>query len=101
MSDRRSPVPGGGVQGLRALLRDPPRADRIRWREGIFPTTLISDDRGLMARTFGTLYWVGGSVGLATLAFDCHLAGDPDRALDGIAPAQLFLGLCFGQKFKA
>jgi len=41
---------------LRGLLTDPPFLDRLTWREGIRPRTLISEDRGLMARVFGTLF---------------------------------------------
>jgi diguanylate cyclase (GGDEF)-like protein len=52
---------------MRALLRDPPLIDRLTWREGIHPQTLISEDRGLMARTFGTLLLVGVVVGVAIL----------------------------------
>ena len=58
----------GRVHRRAALFRDPPLVDRITWREGLFPRALISEDRGLIARTFGTLYAVGGSVGVATLA---------------------------------
>lgn len=43
--------------------------DRITWREGIQPQTLISEDRGLMARTFGSAYAMGGLLGLALLVF--------------------------------
>ena len=55
-------------KGLRGLLADPPLIDRLTWREGIRPHTLISEDRGLMARTFGTLYLVAAVAGLLSLA---------------------------------
>ena len=45
------------------LLADPPLIDRLTWREGVSPRTLISHDTGLMARTIGTLYLVGALVG--------------------------------------
>jgi diguanylate cyclase (GGDEF)-like protein len=67
MTNRRTPGARGGIHRLRALLADPPLSVRLTWREGIFPATLISEDRGLVARTFGTLYVVGGTVGLATV----------------------------------
>jgi diguanylate cyclase (GGDEF)-like protein len=49
------------------LLADPPLIDRLTWREGVSPRTLISHDRGLMARTFGTLFLVGAVVGGVSL----------------------------------
>jgi diguanylate cyclase (GGDEF)-like protein len=62
----------GVVRGVRD---DPPLIDRLMWREGIFPQTLVAADRGLMARTFGTLFAVGGLIGLVSLAI-----GESDRA---------------------
>jgi diguanylate cyclase (GGDEF)-like protein len=41
--------------------------DRVTWREGVSPRTLISHDPGLMARTFGTLFLVGAVVGALSL----------------------------------
>ena len=45
------------------LLSDPPLLDRLTWREGIRPETLISRDRGLIARTFGSLDLIGARGG--------------------------------------
>ena len=41
--------------------------DRVLWRDGIRPRTLISEDRGLMARTFGTMYGFAALVALLIL----------------------------------
>src|SRR5215211_5943719 len=49
------------------MLSDPPLIDRLLWREGIQPDTLISNDPGLIARTFGTLYLIGGGLGFGLL----------------------------------
>ncbi len=54
-------------RGLRGLIADPPLIERFTWREGIQPQTLISQDSGLIARTFGSLYFVGGTLGLFML----------------------------------
>lgn len=56
MRDRRS---GKGM---------PPLRDRITWREGIHPETLISQDRGLIARSYGTAFSTGGILGFLVLA---------------------------------
>jgi diguanylate cyclase (GGDEF)-like protein len=69
-------APEGGPFGL---LADPPLIDRITWREGVSPRTLISQDRGLMARTFGTLFLVGAAVGGVSLLFTDH--GNRDNAV--------------------
>ena len=50
------------------MLEDPPLIDRITWREGVLPRTLISRDRGLMARTFGSLYLIAAVAGAVSLA---------------------------------
>jgi len=70
------------------LLSDPPLIDRLTWREGIHPQTLISRDRGLMARTFGTLFGVGAAVGLAIL-----LIGENADRDDGVIAAIIALSL--------
>src|SRR5215211_8376330 len=49
------------------MLSDPPLIDRLLWREGIQSDTLISNDPGLIARTFGTLYLIGGGLGFVLL----------------------------------
>ena len=53
---------------LRAVFSDPPMLDRLAWREGISAQTLISEDRGLIARAFGTLYVAGSAIGFLILA---------------------------------
>ena len=68
-------------RGLRGLLSDPPLRDRITWREGIQPQTLISEDRGLMARTFGTLFVLGGLLGLFLLV----IREDAEREVTSLA----------------
>ena len=81
--------------GLRELLADPPLIDRITWREGIRPQTLISLDTGLIARTFGTLYWAGGILGLTMLVAGRGTEGS-DFALAMLIAAALLLGaVCF------
>ena len=60
---------GAPERATGGLLSDPPLIERLTWREGIRPETLISRDRGLIARTFGTLYLIGAVVGGLLLAF--------------------------------
>jgi diguanylate cyclase (GGDEF)-like protein len=55
------------VGRLSSLLADPRLIDRITWREGVSPRTLISNDTGLMARTFGSLFLVAAVVGALSL----------------------------------
>jgi diguanylate cyclase (GGDEF)-like protein len=77
---------------LRGLLTDPPLVDRLTWREGIQAQTLISEDRGLMARTFGTLALLGGVLGLLLTA----VGNDNQRetlSLVLISVASLVLGV--------
>ena len=88
------PRPGFRAR-LTAVLTDPPMIDRLTWREDIYAHTLISEDRGLIARAFGFLYIVGAGIGFALLAI-----GEPiDRskgAVAAIAGAALVLGaVCF------
>jgi diguanylate cyclase (GGDEF)-like protein len=54
---------GARRKRISGLLAEPPLIDRISWREGVSPRTLISQDTGLMARTFGTLFMVAALVG--------------------------------------
>lgn len=69
------------------MLDDPPLLDRLTWREGIQPQTLISLDRGLLARTVGTLCLVGALIGLAIL-----ISGDEGRDSD----KAVRIGVLFG-----
>jgi hypothetical protein len=49
--DQPSPTQCGANAGApQGLLSDPPLLDRLRWREGIRPETMISNDRGLIGR---------------------------------------------------
>ncbi len=69
--------------------------DRLTWREGISTETLISEDRGLIARAFGTLYVTGSGTGFLILAL-----GEPlehgREVVAGLAGVALLLGLvCF------
>ena len=97
----REAVPGArgakpeARSGLRGLLSEPPLIDRLRWREGVRPQTLISRDVGLMARVFGTLYSVGGILGMVMLGLGAEPeAGDLPLAMLSIA--SLLLGaVCF------
>ena len=81
-------------RGLRGLIADPPLIERFTWREGIQPQTLISQDSGLIARTFGSLYFVGGTLGLFMLIVGD--ANDNEFAQATLSIAALLLGvLCF------
>jgi diguanylate cyclase (GGDEF)-like protein len=64
------------------------------WREGIHPRTLISQDRGLMARTFGTLYLVAGLVATVSVAVP-----DPGTRSDGVLAGVGVLALLVGMAF--
>jgi diguanylate cyclase (GGDEF)-like protein len=46
---------------------DPPLRHRLLWRDPLSPDTLLSEDRGLMARTFGTLALLGAALGVIVL----------------------------------
>jgi diguanylate cyclase (GGDEF)-like protein len=46
---------------------NPPLARRFTWRDTMRPETLISEDRGLRARAYGTLFLVGGALALLIL----------------------------------
>ena len=90
------PQAGHGLRrGLRDLLAEPPLIDRITWREGLHPQTLISLDTSLIARTFGTLYSAGGILGLTMLAVGAGTEGS-DFTLAMLSVAALLLGaICF------
>jgi diguanylate cyclase (GGDEF)-like protein len=89
----RDPRAEPGISG--GLLSDPPLLDRLTWREGIQPQTLISRDRGLIARTFGTLYMVGGLVGILTLVVGEENRGD-EAAIAALTAGGIALGIvCF------
>jgi diguanylate cyclase (GGDEF)-like protein len=66
--EARHEAPGGG-SSWRRLLTDPPFAERISWRDPLRSDTLITQDRGLMARTFGSLFYAGALLGLVILVF--------------------------------
>jgi len=77
------------------MLADPPLIDRLAWREGIRPQTLISEDRGLMARTFGTLYLVASLAGFVSLLVPDH-GGRNDTVLALVSIAAVVIGaICF------
>src|SRR5262249_32301072 len=78
-----------GASGFSGLLAEPPLIDRITWREGIRPPTLVSGDRGLMARTFGTLYLMAAFVAAASLLLPGAVH---DPVLGGIAVCCLLVG---------
>jgi diguanylate cyclase (GGDEF)-like protein len=70
--------------------RDLPLIQRLLWRDPIPSGTMVSEDRGLMARTFGTLYLVAALVSAVSL-----LAGTQgDRDDLGLAAVAL-LSLAF------
>jgi diguanylate cyclase (GGDEF)-like protein len=81
----------GGARGggIFAMLAEPPLIDRLTWREGIHSPTLVSGDRGLMARTFGTLYQMGAFVTSASLVLPGALH---NPVLGGIAICCLLVG---------
>ncbi len=82
-------------RGLRELLSDPPLIDRITWREGVRPQTLVSRDASLIARAFGTLYSAGGVLGLTMLAAGAGTESNA-FALAMLSVAALLLGAtCF------
>jgi diguanylate cyclase (GGDEF)-like protein len=86
---KREP-PGSRAGWLARFLDDPPLVDRITWREGVLPRTLISKDRGLMARTFGTLYLVAALVGGVSLLV--HDSGNRhDAVLAAVSALALLL----------
>ena len=69
--------------------------DRLTWREGIYAQTLISEDRGLIARAFGSVYVAGAAIGFLLLAVGDPIDRDPTE-LQAIAGVALLLGvICF------
>lgn len=85
----------GAGGALRALLEDPPLAARVLWREPMRAETMISEDRGLMARTFGTLFMLGGTFGLLLLVADDGVFRADWGAVAAIATAVALGALCF------
>ncbi len=77
------------------LLSDPPLLDRLTWREGIRPETLISRDRGLIARAFGTIYSVGGLAAVVILLFGEGADRDTAAMVMIAASALVLGGVCF------
>lgn len=53
-----------GVSRMRRLFTDPPLRERISWKDPLRTDTLITQDRALMARTFGTFFFAGSVFGL-------------------------------------
>jgi diguanylate cyclase (GGDEF)-like protein len=62
------------------ILSDPPLLDRLLWREGLRPQTLISEDRGLLARSFVTMYGLSALAGIILLAVG-ESTSESDEAL--------------------
>jgi diguanylate cyclase (GGDEF)-like protein len=85
------PRMGARAARVSDLLADPPLIDRLTWREGVSPRTLISHDTGLMARTFGTLYLVAAVVGGLSL-----LVHDSGNRHDAVLAATSALALLVG-----
>jgi diguanylate cyclase (GGDEF)-like protein len=74
---------------------DPPLIDRLAWRDPIRSETLISQDRGLIARAYGTLLLFGGLAGFAILAFGQRTNRD-DALIAGLSVlAFLLAAVCF------
>src|SRR5262249_1568457 len=88
------PERGESAGRLSSLLADPPLIDRITWRDGVRPQTLISRDRGLMARTFGTIYLVAALVGGISL-----LARNPGNRGDTVLGIVSLVALVMGSAF--
>ncbi len=94
-SPRDPPRTQTSANDLRGWLSNPPLRDRVSWREGILPRSLISEDRGLLARTSGTLYLAGAAVGFAILALG-ESAGRNDPTIAVISVLAVLLGgVCF------
>ena len=55
-------------ESIRGLVSDPSLRDRLLWRDPMRAETMITEDRGLIARTYGTLFSLGGVAGLILLA---------------------------------
>jgi diguanylate cyclase (GGDEF)-like protein len=84
-------ITGTPERGFRRLLAHPPLIDRLTWREGVSPRTLISQDRGLMARTFGSLFLVGAVVGGISL-----LVADPGNRNNAVLVVMSGVALLLG-----
>jgi diguanylate cyclase (GGDEF)-like protein len=81
---------------LSRLLADPPLRDRIAWRDPIRAETMISEDRGLLARAFGTLALVGAATGWALLIVGDHGTERNDWAIAALSAAAMVLSaICF------
>lgn len=75
-----------------AELTNPPLRRRLAWRETMRPETLISQDRGLRARAYGSLYMVGGALALVILVIGEDIERR-DLVIAGVAVLALLLGL--------
>jgi diguanylate cyclase (GGDEF)-like protein len=75
--------------------RDLPLIRRLLWQDPVRSGPLISEDRGLMARTFGTLYLVAAALGIVSLVVGTE--GDrSDLALALVSSLSLVFGIgCF------
>lgn len=81
--------------GFRGLLTSPPLGDRLAWRDPIRSETMISADRGLMARTFGTIYIVAAVIGWTLLVIG-EQHGRQDWVIAALSAAATLIGaLCF------
>lgn len=58
-----------------------PLFDRVTWRDPLRPDTLISRDRGLMARTYGSIFILGAIVAAAGLLISDAAQGRTDVIL--------------------
>jgi diguanylate cyclase (GGDEF)-like protein len=58
-----------------------PLLDRVTWRDPLRPDTLISRDRGLMARTYGSIFILGAIVAAAGLLISDATQGRTDVIL--------------------
>lgn len=95
-TEQPAPRTGQRPKGrIAALLADPPLIDRLTWREGISPQTLISRDRGLIARTFGSLFGIGAGIGFLLMAFGEDHGRDNVLIATIAAAAIVLAGVCF------
>lgn len=82
------------LEAVRKWLGEPPLADRILWRDSLRSETMISEDRGLIARAFGSLCATGGGVGLVLVATG-QVSGRSDVLAILCLGALLLSALCF------
>lgn len=83
------------MRAIRAPRFEPPLRQRLLWRDPLTSDTLISEDRGLMARSFGTVSLAGASLGCLILLIHADPSRDYQVLRAVLAIELVFSSICF------